>query len=335
MMRLPPFVKASAATSVQAVVQSVVASSAVATTTRRMDSGLGLDVGGLVGGGGGGAVVAGTRRMVKPTREVAVALHDYCRDQVLYGFTDRFDLASTEHTLERRIGHGTVKAGLMVQMLRHAGFADANLVAVPIPSAMLLDPTKGGSGTILHRHLTFPSQTIQHCFTQVTVENVLCRFDSYVVDRPMFQQAQTRLAAAAAVAAMGTTTTDGGERTRHRHGPKVGYGIHRDGTCEWDGQSDAFCQYVLTEDDDHDERADDNVVMRPLQQQQEEEEPERMYSSLVGMVKLDREYLASGYPHANLVSVLGVPGLGPWVGRTLLERQYNPMFRALRDGTLP
>jgi hypothetical protein len=49
------------------------------------------------------------------------------------------------------------------------------------------------------------------------------KVDSYIVDRPLMRNAQAKLA---------------------EEGRLLGYGVHRHGVSEWDGQSDAFSQFV-------------------------------------------------------------------------------------------
>jgi hypothetical protein len=156
-------------------------------------------------------------------RDLAVALHDFVRD-IPFGFTRQFDLATADYTLQCQRGHCTPKSELFVSLLRRAGFADATVVTVSIPGDVLHYLGSGESSP-------FPS-TLQHCFTQVTVEKggKLCRLDSYVIDPPLFQAARERLKAT---------------------GRHAGYGIHKEATNEWDGSQDAFCQYVPSTQTSH------------------------------------------------------------------------------------
>lgn len=210
------------------------------------------------------------------SRELAVALHNFVRDEIPFGFTDRFDLATPEHTLQQGRGHCTPKTNLLVHLLRQAGFDDATVVSVPIPNTVF-DNLEGRN--------SFPG-TVQHCFTEVTVEGRACRLDSYVTDKPLFN---------AALSKFKLDNNMNGNQT------KLGCAIHRDGTCEWDGQSDAFSQYM---------------VQTP--------EIERRYSSTADLVA-DSKY----YEHSDFISMLRVPFLGRLMGSFVL--QNNRPIELLRS----
>ena len=211
------------------------------------------------------------------SRELAVALHNFVRDEIQFGFTYRFDLATPQHTLQQGRGHCTPKTNLLVHLLRQAGFEDATVVSVPIPNTVF-DNLEGKGRN------SFPGM-VQHCFTEVTVDGQLCRFDSYVTDKLLFQAAQSRL------------------KSEENKSP-LGYAIHRDGTCEWDGKSDAFSQYM---------------VQTP--------ENERRYSSTADLVA-DSNY----YEHSDFVRILRVPLLGRFTGSFVVQNNGPvDLLRSMAD----
>mmetsp|Transcript_5939 Transcript_5939/g.8883 ORF Transcript_5939/g.8883 Transcript_5939/m.8883 type:complete len:120 (+) Transcript_5939:220-579(+) len=90
-------------------------------------------------------------------KDRAIAIHDYVRDKILFGFTWKFDGADAEFTLSKNRGHCTPKAELFAQLLRESGFEDARVVGVKI------------GNEVLHGLGNFPS-TLHHTFTEVTIE---------------------------------------------------------------------------------------------------------------------------------------------------------------------
>lgn len=64
---------------------------------------------------------------------------------------------------------------------------------------------------------------MDHCFTEVFLNNKWIKTDSYCIDTLLFIQATQLLK----------------EADR-----EYGFGIHRDSVITWDGKNDAFCQYV-------------------------------------------------------------------------------------------
>ena len=57
-------------------------------------------------------------------RQKAVALHDYVRDNIKFGFDRAFDTAEPDHTLNCMIGHCNPKARLMVSL-----FSSSSLIS--------------------------------------------------------------------------------------------------------------------------------------------------------------------------------------------------------------
>jgi hypothetical protein len=147
-------------------------------------------------------------------RERAIALHDYVRDTVVFGFNRRFEAGSPEFVLSCRIGHCNPKSQLLVALLRAAGFeAHQHFVAIrsdilkgvfPAPQSWTLIPE------------------VSHSYVDVEVDGRWCAIDSFSIDTPLLHAAQARLA------------------TERR---TLGYGVRSDSTNIWDGQSDAFSQF--------------------------------------------------------------------------------------------
>jgi hypothetical protein len=149
-----------------------------------------------------------------PGRERAVALHDYVRERVRFGFNKYFDAAEPEYTLACGVGHCNPKSRLMVALFRAAGFESyQHFVAIP------KDILKGALPA--SRYWMIPAE-LSHSYVDVQVEGSWCSIDSHIVDIPLLQAAQARLVA---------------------EGRPLGYGVRLDSTNVWNGQSDAFSQF--------------------------------------------------------------------------------------------
>lgn len=143
-------------------------------------------------------------------RERAVMIHDYVRDQVRYGFTQRFDEASPSETLEAGVGHCNPQTTLFIELLRAVGI-EAKYHFVTL------------TGEILQGVQPNAPALISHGFAEVRLDGRWIAVDSYIVDPAHAAGAAARLA---------------------REGREVGYGFHRDGTTNWDGSSSAFSQFA-------------------------------------------------------------------------------------------
>lgn len=155
-------------------------------------------------------------------REKAIALHDYVRDHVKFGFTKYLDAAEPEYTLESGIGHCNPKTRLMVSLFRAAGLESYQHFVV-IPCDILQGVLHPTIGWLLPKQLS-------HAYTDVKVDGSWYAVDSYIVDTALLKAAQARLA---------------------REGRSLGYGVRIDSTNVWDGHSDAFSQFdrgMLVED---------------------------------------------------------------------------------------
>lgn len=140
-------------------------------------------------------------------REVAVALHDYVRDHVAFGFTPYFDAATPEQTLALGIGHCNPQASLIVALLRRAGLK-ARFQPVTIDNK------------VLYGAIQAPPR-LSHVFTEVLIGDAWQRLDSYIVDLPLCRAAVSRL------------------KSENR---ELGYGCHVDATGIWNGIHDSYSQ---------------------------------------------------------------------------------------------
>jgi len=155
-------------------------------------------------------------------REKAIALHDYVRESVKFGFNKYFDAAQPDYTLACGHGHCNPKSRLMVSLLRDIGL-EAYQHFVVIPKDILKDAIPPSRSWLLPPELS-------HSYVEVKVEGTWCAMDSYIVDTALLKAAQARLA---------------------KEGRSLGYGVRADSTNVWDGQSNAFSQFdqaIMIED---------------------------------------------------------------------------------------
>jgi hypothetical protein len=148
-------------------------------------------------------------------REKAVALHDYVRERVKFGFNKYFDAGEVDYVLACGTGHCNPKSRLLVALFRTAGLKSSQHFVV-IPKDIL-------QGAIPpSRYWMIPAE-LSHSYVEVKVEGKWYAIDSHIVDTPLLQAAQARLAAEC--------------RT-------LGYGARVDSINVWDGRSNAFSQFA-------------------------------------------------------------------------------------------
>lgn len=144
----------------------------------------------------------------RPTREAAVRLHDWVRDEIRFGLAPAFYAQSPDEVAESGVGYCNTKATLFIALLRSAGF-DARLRMFDLSSSVLTGLFDTGG------------DYVDHGVTEISLHGQWIAVDSYVVDRPLADAARQQL----------------GERV-------AGLGVHRDGTSAWDGRTPAFIQAV-------------------------------------------------------------------------------------------
>jgi hypothetical protein len=152
----------------------------------------------------------------------AIALHDYVRENVKFGFNKYFDATPPDYALAYGYGHCNPKSHLMVALFRAAGLESYQHFVV-IPKDILKDAIPPS------RYWMIPAE-LSHSYVEVKVEGKWCAIDSFIVDTPLLKGAQARLA---------------------RENRPLGYGVRSDSINIWDGQSDAFSQFersLLIED---------------------------------------------------------------------------------------
>jgi Transglutaminase-like superfamily len=143
-------------------------------------------------------------------REKAVRIHDYVRDQVLFGWSLDFDRHRASAVLCARRGYCNTKSGLFVALLRASGIpARTRFAAI--------------NRDVLRGLVRPPTLYVDHSYVEVFVGGAWIATDSFIVDRPLFAAAQRRL---------------------QREGAQMGYGVHRRGVADWNGRADSFVQFV-------------------------------------------------------------------------------------------
>jgi transglutaminase-like putative cysteine protease len=145
--------------------------------------------------------------------ERCVALHDFVRDEIEFGFTSDFESVRPEQTLELKRGHCNAQADLFRALLESAGIParlrfvelDKEVLryAVPWPVFVLLPPK------------------LFHALTEVEIGGRRVRTDSYIFKTAMFQRQMEKLA---------------------QSGLTAGFGLGEESTCEWNATGDAFAQ---------------------------------------------------------------------------------------------
>lgn len=143
-------------------------------------------------------------------RERAVAIHDFVRDEVRFGFAPHFYAMSAAEVLSAGVGYGNTKSTLFIAMLRAAGI-EARQQFVDLDASLL------------RGLLDLRTPFFDHSYTEVRLDGAWIATDSYVVDRPLFRAARAALRA---------------------EGRQLGYGVRADGRVDWDGRSPSFVQFV-------------------------------------------------------------------------------------------
>ena len=146
-------------------------------------------------------------------RERAVAIHDYVRDHIAFGFTLGFETVTPQQTLACRRGHCNAQGDLMRALLAAAGIR-ARLRFVRLDKRVLRQAVPAPVYRCLPSYLF-------HAVTQVEIDGGWQHADSYLFPPSTFARQQRRLAAT---------------------GWAQGHGVHRAGRCDWRADGDAFAQ---------------------------------------------------------------------------------------------
>ncbi|CAB1116974.1 unnamed protein product [Ectocarpus sp. CCAP 1310/34] len=159
-------------------------------------------------------------------RAKAIALFVFVRDSIKFGFTNRFDAASPEETLEAGMGHCNPQGALFASLLQAQG----------IPARQRFVNLSNG---VLRGVLSPPPARLLHSYVEVKLDGQVgdgdppgsselgqdslgwIRVDGYIADPALFHAARARLV---------------------KENMTEGYGVHVNGANEWDGTLDSFCQ---------------------------------------------------------------------------------------------
>jgi hypothetical protein len=157
-------------------------------------------------------IVNDLTKNLKEDKEKAIAIHDYVRETILFGFNRKFyDLKASE-VLESKIGFCNNKTTLFISMLRCAGIP-ARCVFVDINKQVL-------DGIVDPR-----TDYVDHSYSEVYLNNKWIKVDSYILDDRLFKAAK--------------------EKIMKEDDKILGYGIHRDGSNVWSGEDNSFSQFVF------------------------------------------------------------------------------------------
>lgn len=144
-------------------------------------------------------------RLLDPV-ERAIAIHDWVRDGIRFGWGPRFYDETPAQTLRRRIGYSVTKSAAMVHACRLEGL-EARMVFAEIDAGVLRGIL--GEGPAM----------LDHAFVELRLAGEWIAFDSHIVDMGLIEGAQARL---------------------REEGRPAGYGVHFTAT----GRFPSFSQFV-------------------------------------------------------------------------------------------
>jgi Transglutaminase-like superfamily len=171
-------------------------------------------------------------------REAAVLIHNWVRDQILFGLPPRFYETTATESLDAKVGYCNTKVSLFSALLR----------AKNIPTRIRVVDL---SAEVLSGVIDPGTPNVDHSLTEVFLDDQWLQVDSYVVDKPLAEAARKKLVANQRIA---------------------GFGIHLNGSTQWNGRTHSFIQcmndgvipnYVLK---DHGLFSDVNEFYQKVQQ---------------------------------------------------------------------
>ena len=151
-------------------------------------------------------------------RERCVALHNFVRDEIAFGFTVGFEGVSPEQTLAARRGHCNAQADLFRALLEAVDIP-ARLRFVQIAKETLFGAVPPPV------YFCLPT-TLFHAVTQVRVAGAWSNTDSYILQPAAFARQMARLL---------------------QTGRALGFGLTRSARCEWEGTTDSFAQALASD----------------------------------------------------------------------------------------
>ncbi len=146
-------------------------------------------------------------------RERALRIFHFVRDEIAFGWEGAFYAMTATEVLRAERGFCNTKATLFIAMLRAAG----------IPARQRFVDLRAD---VLYGLVDTGGPYVDHSYTEVYLDGRWIGVDSYVIDQPLYVKAISRL---------------------RDSGRQLGFGVHLNGTIDWDGFSDSFVQFV---DDD-------------------------------------------------------------------------------------
>lgn len=161
----------------------------------------------------------------KSPREKGLALFLFVRDSIKFGFTRKFDSASPEETLCSGMGHCNPQGALFASLLQAEGI-QAQQHFVELSPGVLRGILFPPPPRLVHSYveLQLPMETSGEPggdSMKDKVDNRRIRVDGYIADKTLFEAARAKLLAEEQM---------------------EGFGVHVQGSIEWDGKSDCFCQ---------------------------------------------------------------------------------------------
>lgn len=169
-------------------------------------------------------------------RTKAIAIFFFVRDAVKFGFTRKFDNASPEETLKAGVGHCNPQGALFASLLQAQGIP-ARQCFVNLNNGVLRGVLSPPPARLVHSYveLQLPEEAAEEGSqssgdregsaasdgTRGDEKRPWIRVDGYIADPALFHAARARL---------------------QKEDREEGFGVHVNGSIEWDGKSDCFCQ---------------------------------------------------------------------------------------------
>lgn len=160
-------------------------------------------------------VIAGlqARTAFRSEQERCVAIHDFVRDEIAFGFTAGFENVTPEQTLALGRGHCNAQGDLFCALLRAAGIL-ARLRFVALDKRVLFGAVP------LPVYYCLPARLF-HAVSHVCVDRRYLHTDSYLFSAAMLHRQNQRLADS---------------------GLAVGFGLTAAASGDWDARRDSFTQ---------------------------------------------------------------------------------------------
>lgn len=143
----------------------------------------------------------------KSEKDIAVKIFRFVRD-IKFGFASNFYSQTADEVISQNRGFCVTKSKLFVAMLQQAG------IQAEMHYAIL-------HKDILRGFLGRGPPGLDHGFTRVKLNGQWMSVDAYTVDPMLYSAAKERLI---------------------EENATMGYGIHRDGVNDWNGEDDALVQ---------------------------------------------------------------------------------------------